>query len=158
VELILPFMEYREAKRYYTGVKAKQRSLHKRVWTFQQKNQPIHDFKKQLDMRLKRLDEQRNGKKEAARRRFRAMGAKRDESEKLVCHSPPCLQYFYLAFPQDTSGENLEQALESRIRKKRALRISKRLFGDCRPICRSLAMSRIWTTSRRKWSVPSPFC
>ncbi|KAI9434892.1 P-loop containing nucleoside triphosphate hydrolase protein [Lactarius indigo] len=83
VELILPFMEYMEAKRYYTDVKAKQRSLHKRVQTLQQKNQPIHNFKKQLDTRLKRLDEQRDGKKEAARKKFKAMGKKQDESEKL---------------------------------------------------------------------------
>lgn len=91
-------MEYMEAKRNYTDVKAKQRSLHKRVQTLQQKNQPIHDFKKQLENRLKRLDEQRNGKKEAARKRFRAMGSKRDESEKLVCRSPPCPQYRFIAF------------------------------------------------------------
>ncbi|KAI9442797.1 P-loop containing nucleoside triphosphate hydrolase protein [Lactarius psammicola] len=83
VELILPFMEYMEAKRHYTDVKARQRSLHKRVQTLQQKNKPIHDFKKQLDTRLKRLGEQRDGKKEAARRRFKAMGTKGDESEKL---------------------------------------------------------------------------
>ncbi len=114
VELILPFMEYMEAKRYYTDVKAKQRSLHKRVQTLQQKNQPIHDFKKQLDTRLKRLDEQRDGKKEAARRRFRAMGAKRDESEKLVCHSPLCLPFFiYLAFPQDTQAEEISNKLSN---------------------------------------------
>ncbi|KAH8989237.1 P-loop containing nucleoside triphosphate hydrolase protein [Lactarius akahatsu] len=84
VELILPFMEYMEAKRYYTDVKAKQRSLHRRVQTLQQKNQPIHNFKKQLDTRLKRLGEQRDGKKEATRKRFKAMGAKQDESEKLT--------------------------------------------------------------------------
>ncbi|KAF8266427.1 P-loop containing nucleoside triphosphate hydrolase protein [Lactarius quietus] len=52
VDLILPFMEYMEAKRNYTDVKAKQRSLHQRVKTLQQKNQPIHDFKKQLDATL----------------------------------------------------------------------------------------------------------
>ena len=91
-------MEYIEAKRNYTDVKARQRNLHKHAKTLQQKNQPIHDFKKQLETRLKRLDEQRNGKKEAARKRFRAMGTKRDESEKLVCRSPPCLQCLYLAF------------------------------------------------------------
>ncbi|KAH9023034.1 P-loop containing nucleoside triphosphate hydrolase protein [Lactarius deliciosus] len=70
VELILPFMEYMEAKRYYTD-------------TLQQKNQPIHNFKKQLDTRLKRLGEQRDGKKDATRKRFKAMRAKQDESEKL---------------------------------------------------------------------------
>lgn len=83
VDLVLPFMEYMEAKRHYTDVKARQRSLHLRVKTLQHKNQPIHDFKKRLDATLKRLDEKRDGKKEAARKRFRAMGTKRDESEKL---------------------------------------------------------------------------
>jgi structural maintenance of chromosomes protein 5 len=84
VELILPFMEYMEAKRYYTDAKAKQRALHRRVQTLQQKNQPMHDFKKRLETRLKRLNEQRDGKKEAAKRRFKAMKAKWDENEKLV--------------------------------------------------------------------------
>ncbi|KAN0134136.1 hypothetical protein V8E53_004519 [Lactarius tabidus] len=83
VDLILPFMEYMEAKRHYTDVKARQRSLHLRVKTLQHKNQPIHDFKKRLDASLKRLDKKRDGKKESARKRFKAMGTKRDESEKL---------------------------------------------------------------------------
>ena len=94
VELILPFMEYMEAKRNYTDVKAEQRRLHLRVKTLQQKNKPIHDFKKRLDVTLKRLDEKRDGKKEAARKRFRAMRVKLDESEKLACRSPPASKLF----------------------------------------------------------------
>jgi hypothetical protein len=77
-------MEYMEAKRCYTDAKTKQRALHKRVQTLQQKNQPMHDFKKRLETRLKRLNEQRDGKKEAAKKRFRSMKAKWDENEKLV--------------------------------------------------------------------------
>lgn len=77
-------MEYMEAKRTYTDAKAKQRALHKRVQTLQQKNQPMHDFKKRLETRLKRINEQRDGKKEAAKKRFRSMKAKWDENEKLV--------------------------------------------------------------------------
>lgn len=89
VELVLPFMEYMEAKECYTDAKAKQRSLHKRVQTLQQKNQPMHDFKKRLETRLKRINEQRDGKKEAAKKRFRSMKAKWDENEKLVNHRLP---------------------------------------------------------------------
>ncbi|KAH9987176.1 hypothetical protein BJV77DRAFT_1070641 [Russula vinacea] len=59
LELILPFMEYMEVKRFYTDAKAKQRALHKHVQTLQQKNQPMHDFKKHLEKQLKRLNEQR---------------------------------------------------------------------------------------------------
>ncbi|SRR6266851_3030782 len=85
IELILPFMVYMEAKRCYTDAKTKQRALHKRVQTLQQKNQPMHEFKKRLEIRLKRINEQRDGKKEAAKKRFRSMKAKWDENEKLVC-------------------------------------------------------------------------
>jgi len=84
VELVLPFMEYMEAKSCYTDSKAKQRALHKRVQTLQQRNQPMHDFKKRLEMRLKRINEQRDGKKDAAKKRFRSMKTKWDENEKLV--------------------------------------------------------------------------
>jgi hypothetical protein len=84
-------MEYMEAKRCYTDAKTKQRALHKRVQTLQQKNQPMHDFKKRLETRLKRLNEQRDGKKEAAKKRFRSMKAKWTENEKLV--------YYLLSMP-----------------------------------------------------------
>ncbi|KAI0287939.1 hypothetical protein B0F90DRAFT_1827934 [Multifurca ochricompacta] len=83
VELILPFMEYIEAKRHYTDAKTKQRALHKAVQALQAKNKPMHDFKKSLESRLKRVNDQRDGKKESAKRRFRAMKTKWDESEKL---------------------------------------------------------------------------
>ncbi|KAI0290728.1 P-loop containing nucleoside triphosphate hydrolase protein [Russula brevipes] len=83
VELILPFMEYMEAKRSYTNAKTMQRALHKRVQTLQLKNQPMHEFKKCLETRLKRINEQRDGKKESAKKRFRSMRAKSDENEKL---------------------------------------------------------------------------
>ena len=78
-------MEYMEAKRCYTDAKTKHRALHKRLQTLQQKNQPMHEFKKRLEIRLKRINEQRDGKKEAAKKRFRSMNAKWDENEKLVC-------------------------------------------------------------------------
>jgi hypothetical protein len=77
-------MEYMEAKRSYTEAKAKQRALHKCVQTLQQKNQPMHDFKKNLETRLKRITEQRDGKKDAAKKKFKSMKAKWDENEKLV--------------------------------------------------------------------------
>jgi hypothetical protein len=84
VELILPFMEYMEAKRHYTDAKTKQRALHKRVQALQQKNQPMHHFKKRLEARLKHLNERRDAKKESAKKRFKAMKSKWDENEKLV--------------------------------------------------------------------------
>jgi hypothetical protein len=56
-------MEYMEAKRSYTEAKAKQRALHKCVQILQQKNQPMHVIKKHLETRLKRINEQRDGKK-----------------------------------------------------------------------------------------------
>jgi structural maintenance of chromosomes protein 5 len=61
-------MEYMEVKRFYTDAKAKQRALHKHVQTLQQKNQPMHDFKKHLEKQLKRLNEQRDGKRRGRRR------------------------------------------------------------------------------------------
>jgi predicted nuclease with TOPRIM domain len=86
-------MEYMEAKRSYTDAKAKQRTLHKRVQTLQQKNQPMHDFKKRIETRLKRINEQRDGKKEAARKRFKSMKTKWDENEKLVTLTPVNLEF-----------------------------------------------------------------
>jgi hypothetical protein len=44
----------------------------------------MHDFKKRLETRLKRINEQRDGKKDAAKKRFKSMKAKWDENEKLV--------------------------------------------------------------------------
>lgn len=81
-----------EAKRSYTDAKAKQRALHKRVQTLQQKNQPMHDFKKHLETRLKRINEQRDGKKEAAKKKFRSMKTKSDENDKLVTLMPVHLE------------------------------------------------------------------
>jgi len=78
-------MEYMEAKRFYTDAKSKQRALHKQVQILQQKNQPMHDFKKLLETRLKRISERRDSKKEAAKKKFRSMKSKWDENEKLVC-------------------------------------------------------------------------
>lgn len=77
-------MEYMEAKRSYTEAKAKQRALHKCVQTLQQKNQPMHDFKKHLETRLRRINEQRDGKKDAAKKKFKSMKTKWDENDKLV--------------------------------------------------------------------------
>jgi len=73
-------MEYMEAKRSYTEAKAKQRALHKRVQTLQQKNQPMHDFKKHLETWLKCINEQRDD----VAKKFKSMKTKWDENEKLV--------------------------------------------------------------------------
>lgn len=104
-----------EAKRRYTDAKTNQRALHKRVQTLHQKNQPMHDFKKRLDMRLKRLNEQRDGKKESAKKKFRSMKAKWDENDKLVY----ILASFYLVFSstghttQETRAEEISNRLSN---------------------------------------------
>ena len=48
LELVLPFMEYIEARRRYTEFKTKQRTLHQCVQALQQKNAPAHALKKSL--------------------------------------------------------------------------------------------------------------
>lgn len=48
----------------------------------------MHDFKKHLETRLKRLNEQRDGIKEAAKRNFKSMKTKAGENEKLVTLTP----------------------------------------------------------------------
>lgn len=138
MDIILPFMEYMEAKRNYTDVKARQRNLHLNVKTLQQKNKPIHDFKKRLDTTLKRLDEKRDGKKEAARKRFRAMGTKRDESEKLVCALPP-KRFSFSIFLQRTHKPRKSQTSSPISRPQKGLvlgryTIRKRSFRRQRPI------------------------
>ncbi len=44
----------------------------------------MHDFKKHLEAQLKRITEQRDGKKDAAKKKFKSMKAKWDENERLV--------------------------------------------------------------------------
>jgi hypothetical protein len=53
----------------------------------------MHDFKKRIETRLKRINEQRDGKKEAARKRFKSMKTKWDENEKLVTLTPVNLEF-----------------------------------------------------------------
>jgi hypothetical protein len=48
----------------------------------------MHDFKKHLETRLKRLNEQRDSKKEGAKKKFRSMKTEEDENEKLVTLTP----------------------------------------------------------------------
>jgi hypothetical protein len=118
-------MEYMEAKRCYTDAKAKQRSLHKRVQTLQQKNQPMHNFKKRLETRLKRINDQRDGKKEAAKKRFKSMKVKWDDNEKLV--------YYRLSFwcshltcrsSQESQAEDISNKL-SNLKKEEKSRAKK---------------------------------
>jgi hypothetical protein len=144
VELILPFMEYMEAKRCYTDAKAKQRALHKRVQTLQQKNQPMHDFKKRLETRLKGINEQRDRKKEAAKKRFRSMKAKWDENEKLV--------YQYLSFECSHQPVALRRNLEPR-----RFRTSFQILRRKKKIAprRFRTLSGVFKTSKQTWQSPS---
>jgi hypothetical protein len=116
-------MEYMEAKRSYTEAKVKQRSLHKCVQTLQQKNQPMHDFKKHLETRLKGISERRDGKKDAAKKKFKSMKAKWDENEKLVvCIVCPFRTLFdWLHNSGSASRGDLKQSLESQEGRKKSL-------------------------------------
>jgi structural maintenance of chromosomes protein 5 len=118
-------MEYMEAKRSYTEAKAKQRALHKCVQILQQKNQPMHDFKKHLETRLKRLNEQRDGKKDAAKKKFKSMKAKWDENEKLVCKMSVHLQFSLISFiTQETRAEEISNNF-SNLKKEEKSRTKK---------------------------------
>ena len=117
-------MEYMEAKRSYTDAKTKQRALHKRVQTLQQKNQPMHDFKKRLETRLKRINEQRDGKKEAAKKRFRSMKTKWDENEKLVRLTSVQFRVSHGPIVQETRAEEISNSL-SNLKKEEKNRAKK---------------------------------
>ncbi|KAI0309852.1 P-loop containing nucleoside triphosphate hydrolase protein [Amylostereum chailletii] len=83
LELMIPFMEYIEARARYSETKAKQRELYQRVQVLKQKNAPTLDFKKRLEKEHKRLDEQRQEKKKSVSRKFKALSSRWDENEKL---------------------------------------------------------------------------
>jgi hypothetical protein len=117
-------MEYMEVKRSYMDAKAKQRALHKRVQTLQQKNQPMHDFKKRLETRLKRINEQRDGKKEATKKRFRSMKTKWDENEKLVRLTTVRFRVSYDPITQETRAEEISNSL-SNLKKEEKNRAKK---------------------------------
>jgi structural maintenance of chromosomes protein 5 len=140
-------MEYMEAKRSYTEAKAKQRALHKRVQTLQQKNQPMHDFKKHLETRLKRINEQRDGKKDAAKKKFKSMNTKWDENEKLVTLLSVRLEFSPIGLPRKRELRRFQTVSRiSRRKKKIARRRSKKsngLFKLCRQTWRSLFQSKI---------------
>ncbi|KAI0058575.1 P-loop containing nucleoside triphosphate hydrolase protein [Artomyces pyxidatus] len=83
LELILPFMEYVEVRRLYQEAKEKQRGLHQRVVALKAKNAPLHEFKKRLEIQHKRLNEQRDEKKKATQKKFKAMGLLWNENERM---------------------------------------------------------------------------
>ena len=122
-----------EAKRSYTEAKAKQRALHKCVQTLQQKNQPMHDFKKHLETRLKRINEQRDGKKDAAKKKFKSMGAKWDENEKLVtCIVCPFIILInWLHYSGNASRKDFKQSLESQEGRKSSRKDDPRYRTPC---------------------------
>ena len=118
-------MEYMEAKRSYTEAKAKQRALHKRVQTLQQKNQPMHDFKKHLEMWLKRINEQRDGKKDVAKKKFKSMKTKWDENEKLVTLLSVRLEFSPIGcITQEARAEEISNSL-SNLKKEEKNRAKK---------------------------------
>jgi hypothetical protein len=153
-------MEYMEAKRSYTDAKAKQRALHKRVQTLQQKNQPMHDFKKHLETRLKRLNEQRDGKKEGAKKRFRSMKTKWDENEKLVTLTPVKNLDFSIqlvSLHRKRAPRRFRTVSQTLRRKKkiaqRRFKTSNGLFKTCRLIWQYPYKSKICQRLTRRWYV-----
>ncbi|TFY82531.1 hypothetical protein EWM64_g1483 [Hericium alpestre] len=84
LELILPFMEYIEARNRYMDAKKLQRDLHQRVQALKKKNAPAHALKKRLEAQHKELNEAREKKKKDTQRKFRAMQSKWDDNEKLA--------------------------------------------------------------------------
>jgi hypothetical protein len=126
-------MEYMEAKRSYTEAKAKQRALHKCVQSLQQKNQPMHDFKKHLETLLRRINEQRDGKKDAAKKKFKSMKAKWDENEKLVtCIVCPFrILSNLLHYSGRASRGDFKQSLESQEGRKKSREEDTRIRTAC---------------------------
>jgi len=103
-------MEYMEAKRSYTEAKAKQRALHKRVQTLQQKNQPMHDFKKHLETWLKCINEQRDD----VAKKFKSMKTKWDENEKLVTLLSVRLEFSPIGcITQEARAEEISNSLSN---------------------------------------------
>ncbi|THH15953.1 hypothetical protein EW146_g4614 [Bondarzewia mesenterica] len=82
-QLILPFVEYIDARARYAEAKAKQRQLHKLVRELKEKNAPAHDFKKRLEDRHKQLNAQREKKKKDVQKKFKSMKSKWAENERL---------------------------------------------------------------------------
>ncbi len=114
-------MEYMEAKRSYTEAKAKQRALHKRVQTLQQKNQPMHDFKKHLETWLKCINEQRDD----VAKKFKSMKTKWDENEKLVTLLSVRLEFSPIGcITQEARAEEISNSL-SNLKKEEKNRAKK---------------------------------
>jgi hypothetical protein len=84
----------------------------------------MHDFKKHLETRLKRINEQRDGKKDAAKKKFKSMKAKWDENEKLVtcivCPFTILINYV----TQETRAEDISNNL-SNLKKEEKSRARK---------------------------------
>lgn len=83
LELVLPFVEYVEARARYVEAKAKQRDLHKIVRELRDKNAPAHNLKKHLEEKYKHLNAQRDQKKKDAQKKFNDMKVKWKENERL---------------------------------------------------------------------------
>jgi len=110
----------------------------------------MHDFKKHLEKRLKRINEQRDGKKDAAKKKFKSMKAKWDENEKLVTCivCPFTMLVNWLQLPRKRELRRFQTVSRiSRRKKKVAGRRSKKsngLFKPCRQTWQSPSKSKIF--------------
>ncbi|VDC05841.1 unnamed protein product [Peniophora sp. CBMAI 1063] len=83
LELIIPFMEYMEARQRYTNAKAEQRRLHLEVVQIKERNKPMLDLKKKLENDMKRISQKRDDKKKAAQAKFKTINSKKKDNEDL---------------------------------------------------------------------------
>ncbi|KAI0030174.1 P-loop containing nucleoside triphosphate hydrolase protein [Vararia minispora EC-137] len=66
LELIVPFMEYTEARERYTKAKEEQRRLHKEVQDLRKRHEPLHNLRKRFESQHRKLNELRDDKKKEA--------------------------------------------------------------------------------------------
>jgi hypothetical protein len=102
LETVLPFLEYYEVRDRYREAKVKQRDLHARVAALKRKTQPIEQYKRygtpvqclypreslnrrrRLESESRRLSEQREQKKKAARKHMSDLQRTSEENDNLV--------------------------------------------------------------------------
>ncbi|CAL1699970.1 unnamed protein product [Somion occarium] len=80
LELMLPFVEYTEAKRKYDQLKAAQTEMHEKVKKLNESNAPYINLTKKMDKQLKDLQDLREKKKSATQQKFASMKRKWQEN------------------------------------------------------------------------------
>ncbi|KAA1477744.1 P-loop containing nucleoside triphosphate hydrolase protein [Dentipellis sp. KUC8613] len=83
LELMLPFMEYVEARKRYGETKVVQRKLLGKVQALKKKNDPARDLQKKFENQSKALAAARDKKKKEVQKKFTAMSDKHRDNERL---------------------------------------------------------------------------